>query len=222
MNIQELKRLIEQQTNQFNVTEGDNYLSLNSSDLECIVYPQFFCPAESAIYLERLSQDENLFQGKVFIRPLNKEVNEPRLTAWYGEGTYTYSGKTMKPLPWTKRPELLSCKERIEKELTTHGVRARFTSALVNKYRDQKDSMGWHSDDEPELGSNPTIGSVSFGQTRNFEMRLGKGKRTFYLPLYSGSLLIMKGSTQKLWQHRIPKSTKAMDARINVTFREIV
>lgn len=146
-----------------------------------------------------------------------KKVMQPRLTAWYGdEGTaYTYSGLTLEPHPWTDA--LLRIRGDIERA-TGH----RFNSVLLNLYRHGQDSMGWHSDDEPELGVNPTIASLSLGQPRRFHLRHKQDHQLKQqLALQHGSLLVMGGALQHHWQHRLPKSQRPMSARINLTFRYI-
>ncbi|XP_069479424.1 alpha-ketoglutarate-dependent dioxygenase alkB homolog 3 isoform X2 [Ambystoma mexicanum] len=149
---------------------------------------------------------------------------EPRLTAWYGELPYTYSNNTMQPNPhW--HPLLTMLKDRIE-EVTGYA----FNSLLCNLYRNDKDSIDWHSDDEPALGKNPIIASLSFGDTRVFEMRQKPppeeiGDYTYVeqvrVPLDHGSLLLMEGATQIDWQHRVPKEYHDRGARINLTFRTV-
>jgi alkylated DNA repair dioxygenase AlkB len=142
---------------------------------------------------------------------------QPRLTALYGDDnkSFSYSGITMKPYPWTEA--LIKIKQKIEIE---SGVV--FTTALLNYYRNEKDSMGWHRDNEKELGPKPVIGSVSFGATREFQLRhyYEKNLRTS-VELNHGSFLLMKNETQHHWEHAIPKKNKALDERINITFRVI-
>jgi alkylated DNA repair dioxygenase AlkB len=147
-----------------------------------------------------------------------KRYLQPRLVAWFGdEGvSYSYSGIKLAPNPWT---ELLSTlKEEVER-LTGH----RFNSVLLNYYRDEKDSMGFHSDDERELGNSPIIASLSFGEVRTliFKPKLNKGLKSVKLPLESGSLLLMQGETQKNWVHGIEKEKKPCGPRVNLTFRKI-
>lgn len=123
----------------------------------------------------------------------------------------------MPPLPWTKT--LLEIKKRTEMK-----VKQKFNSVLANLYRDHRDSMGLHSDDEKELGKNPVIASVSLGAARKFIMKhrmLKTAPQRKYL-LESGSLLIMRGDTQKLWKHGVPKESQPCGARINLTFRTIL
>lgn len=148
-----------------------------------------------------------------------KQHPQPRLTAWFGDADarYTYSGLSLDPLPWT---DLLSrMRTRIE---ALAG--ASFNSVLLNYYRDQRDSMGMHSDDEPELGSNPIIASVSVGAQRTFVMkhRFDKTLKPVHVPLDHGSLLLMKGATQHHWKHGINKTTRPCGPRVNLTFRRIL
>jgi alkylated DNA repair dioxygenase AlkB len=148
-----------------------------------------------------------------------KKYQQPRLIAWYGDvGTnYTYSGITLSPLPWTQN--LRDIKRSVE-ELAG----ATFNSVLANYYRNNRDSMGFHSDDEPELGHSPTIASVSFGETRTFVMRhkFRRDVSAVKLKLGSGGVLLMKGATQTCWEHGIPKQTRPCGPRVNLTFRRIL
>lgn len=185
-------------------------------DGEAYFYPELFSKKESDHYLNALLQEISWKQEPIVI--FGKQVMQPRLTAWFGdEGKcYHYSGITMQPERWTK--SLLKIKEQIE---VIAGVT--FNSALLNQYRDGKDSMGWHRDNEKELGHNPVIGSVSFGATRKFVLRHYQDhslKRS--VELSHGSLLLMQGKTQHCWMHSIPKTTKQLGSRINITFRVII
>lgn len=139
---------------------------------------------------------------------------QPRLTAWYGDASYTYSGLRLEPLPWTAL--LLELRAAVEA-----ACGQRFNSVLLNRYRNGRDSMGMHSDDEPELGPEPAIASLSYGATRNFILRHKHSKTTLRLPLGDGSLLLMSGSLQRNWLHGINKSTLSLGERINLTFRYI-
>jgi alkylated DNA repair dioxygenase AlkB len=185
-------------------------------DGEVIIYQNFFEQLESEQLFNELISNMNWRQDK--IKMFGKEFDQPRLTAWYGdEGkSYKYSGIIMNPESWI--PALLLIKERIEKVIELN-----FNSVLVNLYRNGKDYVSWHSDDEPELGNNPTIASVSLGETRRFQLRHKSNKNldTVEIALNHGSLLIMKGSTQHFWKHQVPKTSKLLKARINLTFRVI-
>lgn len=185
-------------------------------DGEAIYYPSFFKREESETLFNRLVDETNWKQEQITI--YNKTMNIPRSTAWYGDTdkAYTYSGIPMKPNPWTEL--LLSIKERIEPEVNTH-----FNSVLLNMYRTGNDSISWHSDDEPELGQNPIIASVSFGATRTFRLRHLEDKKLIRsVELQHGSLLVMRGDIQHKWEHEIPKtSISAVRGRVNLTFRII-
>lgn len=152
------------------------------------------------------------------LKMYDKTVLTPRLTAWYGDQNKSYESadnNTSSTNLWI--PELLSLKERIEKEF---GYR--FNGVLLNLYRDNNDSVAWHRDKENRYGKRPVIASISLGQTRNFDFRKRDHHQSKYgLPLPNGSLLIMKGDLQENWEHRIAKSTVRMKERINLTFRLI-
>ena len=153
--------------------------------------------------------------GKLF----GRQINEPRLSCWIGDPktTYSYSGIEHHPAPWTRTVRDL--KHAAENVLP--GVT--FNSVLANLYRSGADSMGWHSDDEPELGPRPVIASFSFGATRDMRFRHRRDKkRSYSLSLVSGSLLVMSGNCQRQFQHSIPKRTGVAHGRINLTFRHIV
>lgn len=142
---------------------------------------------------------------------------QPRLTAWYGDRgtTYTYSGIKNAPLPW--RDDLRELALRLE---TAAG--ARFNSVLLNLYRDGADGVAWHSDDEPELGERPTIASVSLGAERTFDLRyVERGDLVVRIALEHGSLLVMSGDSQRCWKHRVAKTGKVTEPRINLTFRYV-
>lgn len=139
---------------------------------------------------------------------------QPRLTAWYGDASYTYSGLRLEPLPWTAL--LLEIRTAVEA-----ACGQRFNSVLLNRYRNGRDSMGMHSDDEAELGKDPVIASLSYGATRTFILRHKRDKRTVRLPLDDGNLLVMSGQFQQNWLHGINKSTRPLGERINLTFRYI-
>ncbi len=148
-----------------------------------------------------------------------KKHLQPRLIAWYGDsGTnYSYSGIGLAPEPWTAR--LLEIRDHVQ---ALAGEQ--FNSVLLNYYRDHRDSMGFHSDDERELGPKPTIASLSLGATRVFVLKhkTRKALKPVRLELPSGSLLVMRGETQRHWKHGIAKQTKPSGPRVNLTFRRIL
>jgi alkylated DNA repair dioxygenase AlkB len=148
-----------------------------------------------------------------------KQHLQPRLTAWYGDPDrgYRYSGLDLAPQPWT--PLLSMLKRSVETVAD-----ANFNSVLLNRYRDHRDSLGMHSDDEPELGVEPVIASLSQGETRTlvFRHRSSASLARVRIPLPSGSLLVMRGRTQANWKHGIDKQTRICGQRVNLTFRRIV
>jgi len=149
------------------------------------------------------------------IKVFGKLYPQPRLTAFYSLNTqpYSYSNISMQPHPFTN--ELLELMEKIK-----HLTNIDFNSCLINLYRNGKDSNGWHADDEKELGKNPKIASISLGQERFFYLRHKTDQhRKQKLRLAHGSMLLMQGATQHFWQHQIPKTTKPIGPRINLTFR---
>ena len=191
---------------------------LSLPDAELQYYPAFFTLTEADDLFAQLVDPHQIAWRQESIRLFGKTVPTPRLSAWYGEeGTaYTYSGLTMQPLPFT--PILLSVKQKIE----AIAFPDQFNSVLLNLYRTGADSMGWHSDDEQELGSNPVIASVNLGATRRFLLRHTQQKHLKHeILLQHGSLLLMQGTTQHYWQHAIPKTAKPTPARINLTFRKV-
>ena len=152
------------------------------------------------------------------VRMFGREIDSPRRSCWIGDpgAAYRYSGIRHEPHPWP--PLLLPLRERLVLETGVH-----FNSVLANLYRDGRDSMGWHSDDEPELGEHPVIASLSLGATRRFVLRhrLERSRRhTLELP--DGSLLVMRGRTQVQWQHALPRTAKPVGPRVNLTFRRIL
>ena len=162
-----------------------------------------------------------------FVHLFGREIASPRLSSWHGERhcSYRYSKVRYEPKAWT------SYLSEVREKLAREGV-GEFNCVLANFYRSGSDSMGWHSDSEPELGANPLIASVSFGAPRRFCLR-HKGlvekmaKKTLAGPyqaellLNSGSLLVMAEGTQKNYQHALPKMAKVGAPRVNLTFRQI-
>jgi alkylated DNA repair dioxygenase AlkB len=189
------------------------FLDLPDSDVA--FFPAFFSGSDADRLLQELGETTAWRQES--IKLYGKPVDIPRLTAWYGDAGagYTYSGIANVPLPWT--PTLLEVKRAVEEP---SGVV--FNSVLLNRYRTGKDSVSWHSDDEKEFGENPVIASVSFGDTRTFQFRHKKRKQLkASVELTHGSLLIMRGATQHNWLHQIPKTSRDVGERINLTFRVV-
>ncbi len=175
-------------------------------------------------YFEHYSDEtiETVTEGLVwrndFITMYGKTHPLPRKTAWHGVAglTHSYSGINMVAVEWT--PILLKLKNQLEADLKT-----KFNSVLINYYRDGSDHMSWHADDEKELGPNPIIASLSFGETRSFQLKhkFDKSKKIFNLPITDGSLVVMGGELQHFWVHKIAKTAKPIGPRANLTFRYI-
>ena len=160
---------------------------------------------------------ENVAWQQDIIKMYGKEIPLPRVSAWYGDSdrAYTYSGIRLQPKSWT--PMLTWIRQELLK-ISGHE----FNSVLLNWYRSGEDHISWHTDAEPELGKNPIIASVNFGESRRFLLRRTDDPKTkIEIPLHHGSLLIMSGALQHHWQHSVPKQAKVMGSRINMTFRRI-
>lgn len=196
--------------------EASNLLPIPLEDADLRFMQGFYATDEARRYFDILRQEAAWKQET--IRLWDKDMLQPRLSAWYGDpGThYTYSGKTFAPLPWL--PALSVIRQDIERA-TGH----RFNSVLLNLYRDERDSVGWHSDSEPEFGPEPVIASLSLGETRLFRLRHRRRKdlKRVDIALTDGSLLLMAGPTQRCWQHAIDKERQPCGPRINLTFRAI-
>jgi alkylated DNA repair dioxygenase AlkB len=194
--------------------------NLNKSGLtkihngEYLFYPNFFSKSESDFYLQKIKEKIDWKQESMNM--YGKQVNFPRLTAWYGDNDkpYSFSGITLKPNPWNS--ELNEIKQKIEPLSNVC-----FNSVLLNQYRSGNDSISWHTDAEKELGLNPVIASVNFGATRKFQLRHIHTKEKLEIELSHGSLFIMQGELQHYWQHQVPKTNKLVGERINLTFRVI-
>jgi len=171
--------------------------------------------ADECAYYEQIIQEKTEWKQQT-VKMFGKSVPEPRLSAWYGTYPYRYSGTIH--IPRAYYSELQQISDRI-----TNIAKCTFNSVLINLYRDGNDSMGWHSDDEAELGAEPVIASISFGAAREIIFRHRKNHALQYrVLLNAGSLLLMRGLTQSMWQHCIPKRKHVHAARINLTFRKII
>ena len=189
---------------------------LDLPDAEIIYYPQFFDKEQADKIYTELLQEIAWQQDDITI--FGKKIAQPRLTALYGNDgkSYGYSNIVMQPHPFNSA--LTFIKEEIESIINEH-----FTTVLLNYYRDGQDSMGWHADNEKELGQNPCIASISFGDERVFQLKhnsIINLKQN--ISLQNGSLLLMKGETQQYWKHQIPKTKKPIGGRINLTFRTLL
>lgn len=184
---------------------------IDISDGKLILYPSFFNQQESHQFFEDLCSQIN-WQHEA-IKMFGKTLLQPRLTAYYGNKSYGYSGITMSAQSWSFL--LLKIKQKIE-TITNN----KFNGVLLNLYRDGSDYMGWHSDDEKELVKGSIIASLSLGETRRFLLRRKDNHQSkIELNLSSGDVLIMGGDIQTFWQHQIPKTSREVKPRINLTFR---
>jgi alkylated DNA repair dioxygenase AlkB len=197
--------LLESRIVDFNLADG----------AELVLIRQFYQQSESDQLFTKLLTDLLWQEENIFI--FSKWVKVPRLMCWHGDpdAYYQYSGVNHQPLPWT--PELQSIRGKVEQQ-----CQYTFNSVLANLYRDGKDSMGCHADDEKELGINPTIASLSFGDERLFKMHHKKSKQTLSINLQHGDLLLMGGTCQRNWLHSVPKTKVHKTPRINLTFRKIL
>jgi alkylated DNA repair dioxygenase AlkB len=177
-----------------------------------IYYPAFYSRSEADALFASLLENITWKQERGRFNRLY-----PRLTALYADPglVYKYSGVIYPSLPWT--PELEAIRRRVEA-----AAGAPFNSVLLNRYRDGNDSMGYHADNEPELGINPIVPSISLGAVRRFVLRHKKKKVKKEFELAHGSLLIMGGTLQHFWVHALPKTARPVGERINLTFRNLI
>jgi alkylated DNA repair dioxygenase AlkB len=190
-------------------------VNLLPADGEAILIPKFLNSGAAQGLLLRLKS--TLAWEQYPIKLFGKTILQPRLIAFHGDSNiqYTYSRLTLKAMPWTK--ELLELKAALEQ-----FCQQDFNSVLLNLYRDGSDSMGWHSDDERELGRDPMIASVSLGAERKFQFKHRSNcHKKQDVSLESGSLLVMAGACQTNWLHCLPRTTKPTGERINLTFRKV-
>jgi len=179
-------------------------------DLELMKYDGFIPKEEADRYYHALLHNTPWHEYQM---PMyDKVVTAPRMIAWYGEQEEAGGSS----LPWTR--ELLELRGKVERE-----TELSFNAVLLNLYRNGNDSVAWHSDKEHKIGRNPSIASVTFGQTRPFRLRhkTNMGVPQLEIPLHHGTLLLMSGTTNTFWEHHIPKSAKEMLPRINLTFRQL-
>ena len=188
---------------------------LDLLDSNICYFPGFLSTALADAYFNTLLTETKWQQDEIKI--FGKTHPQPRLTALYASNSksYSYASICMQPLKFTET--LVEIKQKVEAVSTI-----KFTSCLLNLYRDGKDSNGWHADNEKELGKNPVIASITLGQERMFHLKHRSDKTLKHkILLQHGSLLLMQGETQHHWLHQIPKSARPMEKRINLTFRVI-
>ncbi|MEM7378690.1 MAG: alpha-ketoglutarate-dependent dioxygenase AlkB [Pseudomonadota bacterium] len=170
---------------------------------------------ESESILCQLTRELDWQQPDIVL--FGRSIPIPRLQAWIGEpeANYRYSGRTFSPAPWHRA--LAQIRERL-----THTIGTQFNSVLANLYRDGNDCMHWHADDEPELGPEPCIASVSLGASRDFLLQpRDRHRGTLKVTLSSGDLLVMRGTVQRHWRHSLPRRRRGAGHRINLTFRQV-
>lgn len=197
-------------------SQPNEFIKLPLKDANVLYWEQFYNSETSNFLFNTLRKEIQWQQDD--IKLFGKTYKQPRLTALYAENEkpYSYSNITMYPKSFFK--ELEQIKSDIEEKIAH-----KFTTCLANLYRTGNDSNGWHSDNEKELGHNPVIASLSLGATRSFKLKhKTDSSQRFNIELPSGSLLIMKGTTQEFWKHQIPKTKKHVGERINLTFRTIL
>lgn len=190
-------------------------INLNLPDAEFIYYPNFFLKEKADIFFETLLKETPWQHDEITI--FGKKILQPRLTSLYGnEGkSYGYSNIVMHPHAFNNT--LTFIKDEIENTINEH-----FTTVLLNLYRNEKDSNGWHADNEKELGGDPVIASLSLGEERVFQIKHNTNKEVKRsIILQHGSLLVMKNGAQIHYKHQIPKASKSKKPRINLTFRNI-
>ena len=194
-----------------------NCTLIQSVNLSLKYIENFFNLDESKLYMRNLTQ--SVLWRREKIKMWGKEIVTKRRIAWYADdgNSYTYSGSTFFPSQWNN--VLLQLKEKVE-----NYSEIKFNSVLLNEYPNGEVGMGWHSDDEKELGTDPIIASLSFGANRDFifKHKTDRSIENVKLHLNSGSLLLMLGSTQHYWKHSLPKRLKVKEPRINLTFRNII
>ncbi|PCJ26058.1 MAG: alpha-ketoglutarate-dependent dioxygenase AlkB [SAR86 cluster bacterium] len=195
----------------------DQFIQHDLGDSDIKEYPCAFAHSQSNILLQQLIDSIPWHQESIKIA--GKVIQIPRLQCWMGDAqsVYGYSGMRLKPIAWNQL--VTGIRDRVQ--ILSNSA---FNSVLINYYRSGDDSVAWHADDEPELGSNPVIASVSFGAERYFQLKQKHSAKPqkFQLKLRNGSLLIMGGSLQNNWLHQLPKVKGLALPRINLTFRNIV
>lgn len=199
------------QDNLSRVAPVSQYFQLPNAEL--YYWPSFLNDADCRAFMATLT---DLPWQQPEIMMFGRKILIPRQQLWMGDAhcSYRYSGVTFVPEPW--QPEILQLTQQINQRLQQS-----FNCVLLNWYQDGSQAMGWHSDDEPELGVAPQIASLSLGQQRRFDLRHRQTNAQLQLELANGSLLLMAGQCQQYWQHRLPKQAQATAQRFNLTFRYI-
>lgn len=199
---------------QSSANENGSSISVDSDFQDFSYFPKYLDNSSSDKLLETLLE-RNQWEREIF-KIYGKSISAPRLTSWFSDPmvSYRYSGKKRFGKPFT--PELFQLRQILNARLNVH-----FNFVLANFYRDGKDYVGWHADDEPDLGSRPLIASISLGESRRFRVRHNSRKVTESIDLVHGSLLIMRGQSQSHFKHCLAKTKRLVNSRINLTFRTI-
>ena len=199
---------------QSSANENGSSISVDSDFQDFSYFPKYLDNSSSDKLLETLLE-RNQWEREIF-KIYGKSISAPRLTSWFSDPmvSYRYSGKKRFGKPFT--PELFQLRQILNARLNVH-----FNFVLANFYRDGKDYVGWHADDEPDLGSRPLIASISLGESRRFRVRHNSRKATESIDLVHGSLLIMRGQSQSHFKHCLAKTKRLVNSRINLTFRTI-
>ena len=193
---------------------GAGFVRIALPDAEVDYWEGFFAPDEACALFDAVCAEIRWERQRARVR--GREFECPRLSGWEGDATYSYSGITLEPAPWT--PHVAAIRSRIEA-----ATGETFNSVIANLYRDGRDRMGWHADDEPELGPTPVIPSATFGAPRRFLLRPKRGGgKSVAIGLEPGSLLVMRGATQRHWLHSVPPTRRPVGPRLNLTFRRIL
>ena len=189
-------------------------ISVDSDFQDFRYFPKYLDNSSADKLLETLL--ERTQWEREILKIYGKSISAPRLTSWFSDPmvSYRYSGKKRIGKPFT--PELFQLRQILNARLNVH-----FNFVLANFYRDGKDYVGWHADDEPDLGSRPLIASISLGESRRFRVRHNSRKVTESIDLVHGSLLIMRGQSQSHFKHCLAKTKRLVNSRINLTFRTI-
>ena len=199
---------------QSSANENGSSISVDSDFQDFSYFPKYLDNSSADKLLETLLE-RNQWEREIF-KIYGKSISAPRLTSWFSDPmvSYRYSGKKRIGKPFT--PELFQLRQILNARLNVH-----FNFVLANFYRDGKDYVGWHADDEPDLGSRPLIASISLGESRRFRVRHNSRKVTESIDLVHGSLLIMRGQSQSHFKHCLAKTKRLVNSRINLTFRTI-
>ena len=184
-------------------------------DGEAVYYGNILTQEQKESYFNELLNGIQWVNEVVIM--FGKTITTKRKVAFYANDLmeYTYSNKTKNAFPWT--PLLLEIKKTVEAY-----TGETYNACLLNLYHDGNEGMGWHADNEKEIIADSSIASVSIGANRNFLFKHKQKGVKYSILLENGSLLEMKGPIQRHWLHSLPKTAKVKEARINLTFRQML